>query len=248
MTKILKELIGGMNFKSFLIAEATNPGMTARAYIMSLPSYQEMKTSDETRGPAIKLAGDFLKLYGDDPIDQNDADEIFDAFDDISRTHFKHGPMLGDWAGDKAYKEREADDAAEQSIMDKFADATGEDAITGKKKYVRKNYRGATHQQGKFDKAKADVIAAAQPEFVDATIKDQHDRLNSARATLANSQANRSAQPRGAKSAAAQQIFNADFGTKKPSEIIRKMMSDVGMSKAHATTYYYKMKKAAVAQ
>jgi len=221
----LKNLIGGMNFSSFLIAEDVNQqGMNARSYILSLDTYQEMKQSDETRSPTIKLAGDFLKAYGDEPLSKSQMDDIFDSFDDIAREVEERK-----LAGINQYGQRIAD----RDKKDRQADAapTTTDAPT-----ARRN-RGATHQKGKFEKA-----AAEMQSFSDSNAQSQGERLNAAKERMGT---DGPAPARGEKTKIARGIFDAEFDESKPSVIIRKMMEKAGMGKAHATTYYYKFKKLA---
>ncbi len=237
----MKDLIDGMTLKSFLIAEAqmADPN-TVRGYIQSLPPYQELKGSDQSRGEAIKLARELMDELGgpDAQIDQATADYVFDAFDELNSRH-NQGMNVGDWKGEEEYKKKEQEDQDLESAIDKWEQTTGMDAETGAPVKKKRMGRGATMQKARFDKAKQEVQA-----FADAPASDQVDRVASARSQAQGA----SAPQRGNKASAARAIFNEYFGEERPSAIIRRMMDEVGMSKPHATTYYYKFKKAAAQQ
>lgn len=231
----LKQLIEGMTFSSFLIVES-DPGMetaSVRSYIRSLPMYQELIKDPNTRSDAIRLAKELASDFGDEPLDQNGQNHILDRFDELAGEKLGSGTNLGDWKGEADFQRRKRAEADMENTIDQWNAATGEDAVTGAP--VGRMNRGATHQQGKFDKARAEMAA-----FDKASSAEQVDRL-----AVAKNMAAAGAAPRGDKMRAAKAIFDAGFGSKKPSEIINDMMSKAGMSKAHATTYYYKFKKGA---
>ena len=241
----IKELIEGMTLSSFLIVEAM-PAMdpnTTRGYIRSLEQYQELMKDQENKGTALKLARNMVDEFGDGPLDDNTKNYIFDQFDELSQRVYKGRTSVGDWEGEAEYQERMADDEALASAMDKWEQATGMDAETGEELPQKKQRmkRGATHQKGKFEKARREMAA-----FADAPAPEQADRLAAAR-----TQADIAATPaRGNKMDQARAIFDEEYGTSKPSAIIRRMMAEVadGISKQMATTYYYKLKKRAAQQ
>lgn len=243
--KSLKSLVEGMSFSSFLIVEAM-PSMQQgdiRAYIRSLPTYQEMMADQSAKPEALRLAKQMWQEFGDQPVTPEVEDHVFDAFDELSSTKYK-GSNLVDWGQEAARDQQDKDEEAIASAADKWEQATGMDAETGAPIKRRMN-RGATHQQGKFDQAKREMDA-----FKDAPAPEQADRLSAAKTQAAGA----TAPQRGAKSQIARAVFDENFGTEKPSQIIRKMREAVQeatgqeMSKAHATTYYYNFKKKAAQQ
>ncbi len=153
----------------------------------------------------------------------------------------------------QAYGNAELTPAMQQDISDQFDaamdDSYSGDTMTGMSKWDRQDRsraqddaeaaehmntaaeapkrqrmgRGATMQSARFDKAKAEMDT-----LKDTPAPERTDRPS-----------------RGGKTQAAKAIFDEMFGENKPSVIIRRMMDEVGMSKPHATTYYYKFKKQA---
>lgn len=232
----MKDLIGGMTFSTFLIVEQEADTSTVRGYIRSLPIYQEMLKDQEVKGQALKLARSMVDEFGDGPVDSQTQDYIFDQFDELSQQTYKGRTQIGDWKGEEEYQRKQREEKDIESAIDKWEQTTGMSAETGEDLPKRRMHRGATHQAGKFAKARAEMRA-----FQDAPSPEQATRLATAR-TRAQAAG---APARGEKMTAAREIFNQDFGEKRPSEIINRMVNEVGMSKPHATTYYYKFKKAA---
>lgn len=233
----IKQLIEGMTFSTFLIVEQM-PGMdesTVQGYIRSLPSYQEMIKDPQTKPAVLKLARNMMDEFGDGPMDQNSQNYILDQFDDLSRETYKSGAMVGDWKGEEEYRRQQEEQGDIDSAVDKWEQGTGMDAETGEDIAPKRQRmkRGATHQAGKYAKAKQDMAS-----FADAPAPEQADRL-----ATAKTQAVGDKPARGAKMAGARAIFDEEFGESRPSAIIRRMMDEVGMSKPHATTYYYNFKK-----
>lgn len=232
-----KSLTEGLNFSTYLILEATGAVDTdnARGYIRSLPQYQEMIKDQKSKSQALQLAKRMVDQFGNEPLNPKIKDHILDQFDELSSKHMR-GSMMGDWKGEREYQRKKEEENDLRSAMDKWEQTTGMDAETGEDIPKRKRQSGA---RVGMDYAPERKAAAARADF--SQMSDQADRLGAAKSKAAEV----GAPQRGNKVKAAREIFKEDFGEKRPSEIIRRMMDEVGMSKAHATTYYYKFKKAA---
>jgi hypothetical protein len=225
----IKSLIGGMTFSSFLITEAAEDvdTSTVRGYIRSLPQWQEMMQDRSVKPEALKLAQRLMQDYGDRPLDQAAQNQIFDEIDNLSSQHYK-GAMLGDWKGEEEYQRKRR---LEKDIEDVAAE------IAPKQRRVSGARTGMDYEAAK----KAQRARAEMSKFADVPPEEKAERLATAKTRVAGMTAPRT----GTKSSAARAIFDEMFGEARPSEIINRMMSEVGMSKPHATTYYYKFKKTA---
>lgn len=222
----IKSLIEGMTFSSFLIVEQMPEAdtSTVRGFIRSLPQWQEMMQDENAKPQALKLARSMMQEFGDDPLDQNVKDYIFDRFDDLSSQYYK-GSMVGDWKGEEEYQKRQRAQQEIDDVADEIA--------------PKQRRRGGARVG--MDYAAGRKAAKAQADFSQANPRQQAARLAQARSRAQEA----GAPQRGSKVGAAREIFSEMYGEARPSEIIRRMMDEVGMSKPHATTYYYKFKKAA---
>lgn len=232
----IKELIGGMTFSQFLMVEAA-PGMdqaTVHGFARSLPQYQDLIRGQETRKPALALLKQLKNDLGDGPIDQQAMGYIEDQFDQLdSEIHGTMGANIGDWRGEaEAEKRREREEREAQEADE--AEAAARTEYQGRRK------RSARTGMDYRPDVKQRQAAADFASFGDAGPDEQADRLAGAKAQVGVP----TARP-GSKSTAMKAIFDEEFGTSKPSAIIRRMMDEVGVSKPHATTYYYKFKKRA---
>lgn len=238
----IKQLIEGMTFSSFLIVEQM-PDMdtsTVRGFIRSLPQYQELMKDQSNKPEALKLARRMMDEFGDTPLDQNTKDYIFDQFDELSSQNYR-GTMVGDWKGEDEYQRKKREDRDLEGAVNKWEQTTGMNAVTGADIPHKRRMSGARVGMEYTPGRKAQRAQADIASFANAPAPEQASRLASARTQAAGVGTPSS----GSKIAAARVIFNKDFGEKRPSEIINRMVNEIGISKPHATTYYYKFKKAA---
>lgn len=231
----MKKMLEGISFSDFLVTEVT--GETdendVRGFIRSLPQYQELKQDDRTKSDAIKLARSFVDEFGGQRLSPEEKDYILDTFDDMSRETFKGRVNVGDWRGEEEYRRKRAEDRDIEGAVDKWEKTTGMDAETGEEKKPRKRRKSGARVGMSYTGDKK--AAKAKADFED----DKADRIGAAKAAAATAKAPK----RGAMTSAAKQIFNAHYGIAKPSEVIKLMMSELGMSKPYATSYYYRLKK-----
>lgn len=238
----IKSLIEGMTFSSFLVVEAmpeADPS-TVKGYIRSLPQYQEMMKDQSAKPVALKLAKQLVDEFGDEPASDRVEDYILDQFDELS-SKFYRGTNMGDWKGEEEYQRQRDQEGDIESAARKWEQTTGMDAETGEDMPKKRRMSGARTGMDFGAERKAAQAQSDIASFAQAPASDQADRLATARTQAAGAGAPRT----GTKAAQAREIFSEMFGEARPSEIIRRMMEEIGMSKPHATTYYYNMKKKA---
>ena len=199
-----------------------------RQFIRSLPQYQELLKDKSNKPAALRLAREMVQEFGDGPVDERVQDYVIDMFDDLSREHYK-GTALGDWAGEEAYRKQREEEADIESAAKKWEQTTGMDAVTGEDLPKKRRATGARHTERLYTKAAQQMGRMGEPGAEPPAPRERAPRPERT----------------GTKAAAARVIFNEKFGKEKPSVIIRQMMEELGMSKPHATTYYYNMKKKA---
>lgn len=236
----IKSLIEGMTFSSFLVAESEMDSNSVKEYIRSLPPFQEMMKDQQAKPAALKLAKRLADEFGDEPLTDQIEDYVFDEIDELNSQYY-HGTNVGDWKGEEEWQRKRAEDKEIESAAHKWEQTTGMDAETGEDIPKRRRSSGArTGMDFSADK-KAAQAQRDIASFDQAPPPEQADRLSAARTQAAGAGAPR----QGSKATQAREIFSEMYGQARPSEIIRRMMDEIGMSKPHATTYYYNMKKKA---
>lgn len=234
----VKSLIDGMTFSSFLITEEMGGTDTSnvRGFIRSLPTYQEMVKDPKAKSDALSLAREFLQAYGDGQIDSNAQDDIIDSFDDLSRKMYPRGAMMGDWAGEDAYKKRKEAEADIEQAADSWENEIGTNAETGEELPQKRRMSGARTGMDYMANQKSAQAKSDMASFDQAPKNQQADRLAQAKNQVSTGPV------RGEKKQIAMLLYQEMEGS-RPSEIIRAIMDEAGLSKQGATTYYYNAKK-----
>jgi len=261
----IKKLIEGMTFKGYLVASSVLSESEVLDYIRSHPLYQEMRQDPDpaVQRKAATVAGNLNKqLAGMSAADAESY--IEDALSDLHAS--LGGTTIGDWEGERAYQKRKEAEDFLGKMGDEWERAMGTSAETGEELPKSRKKAGAQQFTGDTDAdARAEVDAmyanpdkysrfadprSAQPtgayrgEFSQAEPDEQAERLAAAR-TQAKVQAPPGGEDlgKGSKKAAGRVIFDEMFGQARTGEIIQRIMNEVGLSKPHATTYFYTYKK-----
>lgn len=232
-----KQLIEGMSFSSFLITERMVDEFesNAKGFIKDLPQFKELMKDAQHKPEALKLARQLIDEFGNSPISQQDKEYIFDTFDELSSKIYQ-GANIGDWKGETEFRNRKNQERDYDKMSDEWESTVGTDAETGAElpiKHSRGTRVGLDHNAAKkIARAQSDLGA-----FANAPSDEQMDRLSAAKNITAGAAKT--------KMATARYIFNKLFGNKAPSEIINDMVTQMGISRQHATTYYYNIKRQA---